>query len=300
MTEPWITGPCGPLVMSDQRYHADPVVGGSLSSSGARTLVGSCPARFRWERDNGRPPTAAMEFGTAYHRLILGVGAEIKTINLKSRRSDAWETFAAKTRAAGQIPLLLKEMDLAEEMAGVLRAHPVAGPLFARPGHAEQTFVARDPDTGVMCRALVDWMPDVPDGARVLLVDLKTTASAEPTAFAKSMANYGYHQQAAFYLDVLTWLGLDHGQPPRFVLVAQEKEPPYLVTIAEPDEQATEWGRELNRMALRTYSRCTATGEWPGYDHGPTGIAQLHLPGWQIAAYEAAYDRHHALEETHA
>ena len=70
------------------------------------------------------------------------------------------------------------------------------------------------------------------------------------------------------------------------ILVAQEKEPPYLVTIAEPDEQAIEWGRELNRQALRLYRRCVERDEWPGYDHGPTGIAQLRLPGWQVAAYE--------------
>jgi hypothetical protein len=200
----------------------------------------------------------------------------------------------------GAVPLLSKDVERINGMVAAVRRHPIAGPLFARPGKAEQSFFARDPETGVMCRTRVDWMPDVADGGRVLVVDAKTTRDAHPVRFAKSMTDFGYHQQGPFYGDVLSWLGLDHGQPPRFVLVAQEKEPPYLVTIAEPDEQAIEWGRELNRMALRTYARCTETGEWPGYDHGPTGIASLALPGWQVAQYEAAADRRHALEETYA
>jgi hypothetical protein len=291
VTEPWITDNTGPLEMSDAEYHADAVVGGSLSSSGARTLATSCPARYAYERQHGRPDTPTLEFGRAYHALALGVGADIVEVQAKTWTGKAAQEAAAEARAAGAIPLLTKDVTRLRAMVDALHAHPVAGPLFARPGRAEQSFFARDLDTGVMCRTRVDWMPDVADGARVLAVDLKSTADAHPDSFAGSMRKFGYHQQAAFYLDALTWLGLDNGRAPRFVFVAQEKEPPYLVTIAEPDDEAIEWGRELNRDALRTYARCTATGEWPGYDHGPTGIATLSLPGWQVAAYEAAARR---------
>lgn len=276
-------------------YHADQT---ALSSSGARTLIMSCPAKYRHQREHGRPDTAAMEFGRAYHALILGAGPAVAEIDATTWRTKAATEAAEKARAEGRIPLLAKDAERLHDMAWALAQHPVAAPLFARPGKAEQTFVAPDPDTGVMCRIRVDWMPDVPDDARVIVCDLKTTSNAEPIAFARSMANYGYHQQGAFYCDVLGWAGHDHGRPPRFVLVAQEKEPPHLVTIAEPDEQAIEWGRELNREALRLYRRCTDTGVWPGYDHGPTGIAVLRLPGWQVAAYEAAADRREPIGET--
>lgn len=290
MTAPFIAEP-GRYELTESDYHADMVVGGSLSSTGARTLATSCPARYLYEREHGRPDTPTFEFGRAYHSMVLGSGAQILEVAAKDWRSKAAAEAAAEARATGAIPLLVRDADRARAMAAALRAHPIAGPLFARPGRAEQSFVTRDPDTQVMCRARVDWIPDVPADARVLACDLKTTASAEPVAFAKSMANYGYHQQGAFYSDALAQvLGLD--VPPRFVLIAQEKEPPYLVTIAEPDDEAIAWGRELNRHALRTYARCTAAGEWPGYDHGPTGIATLSLPGWQVTAYEnAAYRR---------
>lgn len=272
--------PGGPYDVDEHSYHADRT---ALSSSGARTLATSCPARYLYEREHGRPDTPAFEFGRAYHSMVLGSGPPVIEINAKTRGTIA-ETRA---RAAGQIPLITKDYQRAEGMLRELRAHPIAGPLFARPGRAEQTFVAHI--TGVICRVRVDWMPDVPVGGRPILVDLKTTANAEPAAFAKSMANYGYHQQGAFYTDaVAEALGLD--TPPRFVLVAQEKDPPHLITIAEPDDEALAWGRELNRHALHTYARCTTVGEWPGYEAQlppeDGGIARLTLPGWQVAAYE--------------
>ena len=106
-----------------------------------------------------------------------------------------------------------------QSMAAALRDHHVAGALFARPGRAEQSFVACDPDTGVMCRVRADWMPDPGAGERQLVVDYKTTASAEPGAFAGSMGKFGYHVQGAWYCDALAWLETP-GHRGRAVLVA--------------------------------------------------------------------------------
>jgi hypothetical protein len=281
--------------LTDDEYHADPVAGGSLSSTGARTLITSAPARFAWEREHGRPDTRAFDHGRAAHREVLGAGGDVVVITGTGKDPNSWSTNETKAavaaaRAAGKTPIRPDDARTVSAMAEALRAHPVAGPLFSRPGRAEQSFVARDPETGVMCRARVDWLPDVPDSGRVLVVDYKSTNDASPDGFAASAAKFGYHQQGPFYCDVLSWLGLDHGQPPRFVLVAQEKEPPHLVTIATLTERAIEWGRVLNRKARDIFRRCTETGEWPGYDTGPAGVAELDLPGWQVARYETALD----------
>lgn len=287
----WVPEPGGPYDVPESWYHADRT---ALSSTGARTLVNDCPAKFLHDREHGRPDSPVLEFGRAYHSLVLGSGPPVVEIKAKTRGTKAED----QARADGQIPLITKDYQRAEGMARALRAHPIAGPLFARAGVAEQTFVALDEESGVLRRVRVDWMPNVLPGARVLAVDLKTTASAEPVAFAKSMANYGYHQQGAFYGDVLAQV---LGAAPRFVLVAQEKDPPYLITIAEPDDEAIAWGRELNRHALRTYARCTAAGEWPGYEaqipREDGGIARLALPGWQVAAYDAAFARRDLIGE---
>jgi hypothetical protein len=287
-----ITEP-GRYELTDEQYHRDPVKGGSLSSTGARTLLPpSCPARFRWQRDHGRPDTGAFDLGRAAHRDVLGAGGDTIVITGTGKDPNAWRTAddlaAVKAaRAAGQTPIRPRDLVVVKAMAQALREHPVAGPLLARPGLAEQSFIARDPESGVMCRARVDWMPAVADDARVIVVDYKTTTSAQPAAFARSMADFGYHQQGPFYTDVITWLGDDHGTEPLFVLVAQEKEPPYLVTVATPTSRAIEWGRVLNRKARDVYRECVEANHWPGYS---AAIEQLDLPGWLDAHQVGAYD----------
>jgi hypothetical protein len=287
MTEPYITEP-GEYDLDEAVYHADPVVGGSLSSTGARTLITSSPARFDYLRHHPRPDTAAFDYGRAAHTHVLGVGAPIAEI-----KADDWRTKNARAdrdaaRAAGLTPLLEKDATRVYEMAEALRRHPVAGPLLARAGRAERSFVARDPESGVLCRIRVDWMPEVKADSRVLVVDYKSTTNAHPVAFARAMADHGYHLQGPFYCDALSWLGLDNAREPKFVLIAQEKDRPYLVTVGSPSTRAIEWGRVLNRKARDTYRACTEAGVWPGY--GGADPVVFDLPGWLDHQYDAAYD----------
>ena len=46
--------------LPDELYHADPIPGGSLSSTGARLLVKS-PAKFDWQRSHPQPPKKAFD-----------------------------------------------------------------------------------------------------------------------------------------------------------------------------------------------------------------------------------------------
>jgi hypothetical protein len=172
-------------------------------------------------------------------------------------------------------------------MAKRLREHPVVGKLFERPGRAEQSYVGRDPETGVMCRARVDWQPDVGDDERVILVDYKSARSAHPAAFAKAMADHEYHMQFPFYGAVLEWLDLLHGRDPLYILVAQEKDPPYLVSYGWPSARAIEWGKVRNRKARDIYGECDATGRWPGYPDTPV---EYDIPGWLDYQYTDDYD----------
>ena len=296
MTMPWITEP-GRYDVSEADYHADMAVGGSLSSTGARSLATKCPAKFAHDREHGRPDNEALEFGRAYHSVLLGTGTEIVEVRAKTWRGKDAQDKADEARAAGAVPLLSADVERIAEMVTVMRADPDAGPLLARPGRSEASYFARDERTGVMRRARVDFEPlDIAPGARRILVDAKTTRDAHPDAFAKSMAEFGYHQQDPWYCDVVADAEPDPDRPPpTFVLLAQEKTPPYLVLVASPDEDAVAWGRRLNWLALDIYARCTAAGRWPGYPRGRSGVARLALPGWRVAAYEAALDRHHDL-----
>lgn len=285
MTEPWITEPGHYPDLSEATYHADPVVGGSLSSTGARTLVTTTPAHFAYQREHGRPDTAAFDLGRAAHAEILGAGAPIAVVDALDWRTKAAKETAAALRADGGTPLLRADYDRVLAMADAVRTHPVAGPLLARPGASEQSYIGRCPDTGVMCRVRIDRLPDVEPGQRALAVDVKTTTDASPAGFAASMAKYGYHQQGDFYAAVLRWLAVAADVQTVFVVV--EKAPPHLVTVASPSPHAMAWAAVLNRKARDLFATCAASGEWPGY---PAEPAVLDLPGWQARQYELADD----------
>jgi len=280
----WTPEPGGPYDVDDAAYHADRT---ALSSSGIRTLTKYCPARFLEERTNRRPDTEAFNFGHAAHMLVLGTGMPIAEIPHDEWRTKAAKEAVADARAAGAVPLKPKDASRVRAMAAKLRQHPEAGPLFARPGRAEQTFVARDPDTNELCKIRVDWSPDVPPGQRRLVVDYKTSDCAHPAAVEKDIASYGYDQQGAFYIDVLAW-ALQLDIQPAFVLVIQEKTPPYLVSVNWPEGYVIDGGRELNREAITTYASCVKSGVWPDYGPGPH---RAGVPGWRAAAYEAAAQR---------
>lgn len=250
-------------------YHADPVPGGSLSSTGARKLLPpSVPALFRYWADHEAPARKHFDLGHAAHLFVLGDGPEIYVVDAADWRTKAAKAERDTARAAGMVPLLVHEFDEIQGMAAALRRDPLAMHVLSGDGAAERSLVWQDPDTGVWCRARPDWM--TPDG----LVDYKTTTEVHPEAVARSVANYGYHQQAPWYLDGAVHLDLLAPDAP-FTFVFQSKVAPYLVSVVELDDEALDVGRALNDQARRVYADCALTGRWPGYSDD---IALISLP----------------------
>lgn len=256
-------------------YHADPVPGESLSSSGARKLLRTCPAKFRYEVDHPPEPTKAMELGTAAHKKVLGAGPELARMK--------WDTYNTKAAQAerdaaydrGAVPLKPAEWDQVEEMAAALRAHDLASVLLGGTGKAEQALFWQDGPTKVWRRALLDWLPPAEPGGVMYLADYKKAKSAHPAEISRAIETYGYHSQGAWYADGVLALGL--AQAVKFFLVVQEPTPPYLVSVVELNQVAMDAGRYENRKALRLYAECRKTGRWPAYVEG---VEQVGLPGW--------------------
>lgn len=284
MSAPVVTAP-GVYDLKSADYHADPVpfeMGGSLSSSGARKLLPPhCPAVFHWEREHRPTPTRAFDYGHAAHQLVLGVGPELVPID-----ADSWRTKDAREQrdeahAAGKVPILVDEYKSVTAMAEAIRKHPIASALL-RPGsgNAERALFWQDAESSVWRRAMLDWLPNSTD-ARMVIPDYKTARSASPAQFQKSLVDFGYHQQAPWYIDAVQALGL--AAEAAFVFIVQEKTPPYLVSVIEPDAQAIEIGRALNRRAIEIYAECTRTGDWPGYAND---VELVGVPGWYAYRYE--------------
>jgi len=270
-----ITSP-GVYEISADLYHGDPVVGGSLTSSGAvKLLPPGCPAKFHYERRHPLPPKDVLDFGSAAHRYVLSAGADVVEVKYDSWRTNAAKEQKAKAHADGKIPLLTGDLVIVKAMAAKLREHPMAAALLSPGrGKAEQTIVWQDGPTGVWSRALVDHLPHA-TGGRFILGEYKTTTDASPEGCAKAMWNYSYHQRADWYLRGARRVLGDAA----LILIFQEKSPPYLVHCTEPDPIALRHGCDRNDEALEIYARCTAENRWPG--HGDDNdITPLSLPDW--------------------
>lgn len=270
-------------------YHADPVPGGSLSSSGARLLLPpNCPALYRYEREHGRPNRAVWDFGHAAHHLVLGIGEPIVPVDAENWRTKAARVARDEAYEDGAVPLLAAEYQTVQDMAAALRADPIASALLdPANGDPEQSLFWRDDHTGIWRRARLDWLARRVEGRRLIIADYKTTTSVDPAALSRVMHTYGYHQQAAWYVDAVVALGLPGDLEPAFVLIFQAKTPPYLITIVQPDPPALRIGRERNAVALDIYRRCVESGVWPGH---ADGVISLALPIWA----ELEHEREHS------
>lgn len=268
-------------------YHRDPVKGGSLSSSTAKWLLPpSCPAVFKWRRDNQvTVHKNTFDIGHAAHALVLGVGEPIVVIDAADYKTKDARAQRDAAYADGKVPLLAAEWQQVNAMADALRAHPVAGNLFTPDtGVAEQTLVWQDSATGVWRRSMVDWIRTT--GSRLIVIDYKSaTPPAHPKVISRRLHEYGYASQARWYLDAVEALGLAPRDEAAFIFVFQEKEPPYLVTMVQPDPESLTWGARLNAKAIDTYAECVRTGRWPGY---ADDVISVGLPPYAIRQHEDA------------
>lgn len=261
--------------LSNDAYHRGP----GFSSSGARTLTTKTPAHFQYQQAN-RTHSDAFDIGTAAHSIIL----EGDYTGIQEVDAETWATKAAKeariaTRVAGKVPLLSKDVRAVKAMRDAVMDHPRAR-LLLHGGKAEQSVYWKH-ETGTTLKCRPDkWNPESMLGP--LIVDLKTTISANPEDFSKSVGNYGYHQQQAWYQDGLK----AHGVDAKFVFVLVEKSPPYLVNVIELDPYAVELGRFANDKAIRLYNECSTNNHWPGY---PTA-EPVSLPVWAERQAEEDYE----------
>lgn len=252
-------------------YHRDP----ALSSSGAKRLLPpNCPALFKHDRDNGgRPNKRSFDVGHAAHKAVLGVGGEVMVVHktTKDKQSvpaDDYQTKSAQKHrdaiySEGKVPLLERELRTVEEMADAIRQHPRASRLLdPEHGLPEVSTFWHDEKRGIDRRARFDWLPDS-DGGQLIVPDYKTTASAEPRAFHRSIFNFGYDIQAVFYTDAIQ--AAEIAQDVLFLFIAQETTPPYLVTVHEFDALSLIVGRKRVDRACEVFAECTATDTWPGY-----------------------------------
>ena len=248
-------------------YHRDP----SISKSGLDQFRKS-PAHFQAWLAEDREQTPAMRIGTLTHLAVLEPDSfDEKTViaPLVDKRTkegkSIWEQF--KAQHEGKDIITLDEHNQIVAMRDSVRKHQAAGKLLAK-GGSEISVFAVCPKTKVMMKGRFDWL----DGNTI--VDLKTTEDASPEGFAKSVANYRYHIQAAHYIALAGLVGIKDAT---FKMIAVEKSAPYAVAVYELDAADLMLAESERITLLEMFSSCTQFQSWPAYSQSITTIS---LPKW--------------------
>lgn len=132
--------------------------------------------------------------------------------------------------------------DLFEQVTKMARnVKAIAGGLL-QDGLPEQAFFSELDGVGVKCKA------DYYIESAGVVIDLKTTKSIKD--FKKSILEYGYGTQSAFYTDIISSLGK---KADRFVFILVETQKPYMVSVQEISLESIEEGRSIYSEHLNTW-----------------------------------------------
>jgi hypothetical protein len=256
--------------LSNADYHRHPAVSKSHLDRVAKSPAHYW-ARYRDPDREPEEPTAAMVLGSALHTAVLEphLWKEQYAIppHAFDRRTKAGKELATafEAEAQGKTVLHPDDAERIRKMAAAVHSHPASSFLLHLPGRREASYFWQDSATGLECKCRPDWHSE----DRRLIVDVKTTEDASPRGFARSVANFRYHVQAAWYLD-----GLGAEQ---FLFVCVEKSPPYLVAVYAATPAMVAAGQRVAERDLQTLAECSATDTWPGY---ADTIQPIDLPAW--------------------
>lgn len=248
------------------QYHSRPEIGLHQLLEYAKS-----PAHGEYNRNNPKPSTPPMKFGAACHSYIL------------DSTDDFYRQYAVKPKVDGRTTegkSALKKfyaentgkIDISEDefrtIGGMALAIDKASYSSLQKGDRELSIFVEN--EGVQVRSRLDHINSP------VVSDLKTTDSAHPDDFLKSVINFKYYIQAAFYLDNANLAGLNVNE---FYFWAVEKTPPYGVTKLRLSEEFLHAGRLAYKKLLSNYRECRDNDYFPSY---PTSTITLHPPQYLL------------------
>ncbi|MGJ5032255.1 PD-(D/E)XK nuclease-like domain-containing protein [Bradyrhizobium sp. HKCCYLS2038] len=261
------------LKLSEDAYHS----GEGVSKSGLWTIETRSPAHYKFGL---RKETKPFDFGHACHLAILQPNEfeQMVVRGPEDRRGNKWKDVAEICKVDKKLLLTSGDYDGVLTVRDTVHADPwVNSIITGGDGVNEASGYWIDQDTGELCRC----RPDRYRRDLKLILDVKTAASAHPDAFAKSVVNYGYHAQEAFYTD--GWQACGQ-QVDAFAFLSFEKEPPYAFAVYELPPSIVEEGRAVMRKALNTYADCRKANRWPSYGEG---VQELSFKRWNYRLTQA-------------
>lgn len=251
-----------------------------LSSSIAKTLIARSPAHAK--AMIGKKPSKLLDRGNVCHRLLLGKGKDYRVINHGNYTTKIAKEERDRARSVGLVPVLAEDFEDYCTATEAIRIK-LADRGFELDGDSEVAIEWEETTEHgiVLCRAMLDhvWF------SRGVILDLKITEDAAPSAIERTAENLGYAIQAAAYTRALTALTPAMAGRIKFLFAFCEPDEPHAINIVQPDGVFRELGERRWLRALNIWARCQKTGEWPAFGDA---VNQLSSPPWALSREESA------------
>lgn len=124
--------------------------------------------------------------------------------------------------------------------------------------------------------------PDICKINKNVIVNLKTTTDASPSAFSRELASYDYPLQAVVEIEGAIRTGLMELVEKYFWLVV-EKQAPYNAVLYNFEISDWQTYQDSYKFLLSRIKRCMESGIWPGYTDradNQFGILTARVPAW--------------------
>ncbi len=278
--------------MTEDEYRSDPRP--SITQLAKLDRMTPAHARIEWEK----PPSKSMQFGTAFHALVLEPGRfdELVTVAPAPINPRTGEPYGVGTKAhdewladnavPGKTLITTVQHEAMQAMADSVSRLDIASLLTLDASY----LVIEQPVFGSLMGVECKGRPDLRCWANLgsfspLILDLKTTSGkATEEEFQRSMVEYGYGFQAAGY----SMLAAQHDgfEYRQFVFVVAETQPPYGAAAFRLDPGVIDWYRHRVLSAAATWPSCRG-GELRCH---PTRTQDIRMPRWHESSRASTGD----------
>lgn len=233
---------------SNEVYHAH----NSISASGLKEIHKKSVYHFLNRKFKESP---AMKLGTAVHQAILepedfyDIYHVIDKIDKRTKIGK--EAYLKQIELADNKIVLESDIhDIIKAILPKFREHNLAQKYSK--GEIELSHYTKYEGIDVRVR------PDCINRISNFISDVKTCQDNSPEGFKRDVYKWGYHLQAAFYMDIC---GIDN-----FKFIAVTTTYPHTVEVHTLDDDTLEFGRNAYKQAIKNWKIYLNTNKAPGYD----------------------------------
>tara|TARA_R110000868_G_scaffold410370_1_gene698210 strand:- start:1411 stop:2268 length:858 start_codon:yes stop_codon:yes gene_type:complete len=269
--------------MTNEEYHKLP----GVSKSKLDVLIED-PREYEYQFLSGeyiQKPKSEFDIGSAVHGICLEGVDRVAVIpaSVLAKKDGKESAYGAKSGGAwkewseankDKLQLKAHEYDLVMRCVDSVMAHPMASALIKSPGKSEAYYRTELSDLGLIARCKLDRI--VTYAEKTVVVDLKTTSCTLAKKFVKSIDEFGYDRQEAFYRMVLERNDIYVDE---FIFIAVKTDAPYCVDCytIRPD-----WVMEARQEvvdALKDLARRTIENDWKPAAYN--GVRELAPPNYR-------------------